>query len=99
MGATTLKIVGTLDGAAETQVYSKLNGPIESMSILRRSLLFAELSSLSYLSRCEAGLLANRIGFPEIRFYDRDGRKRIFLAIAMMLLLLAAAPSQTIGTT
>ena len=73
MGAITLNIVGMLDGAAETQVYSKLNGPIESMSILRRSLLFAELSSLSYLSRCEAGLLANRIGFPEIRFYDRDG--------------------------
>ena len=73
MGATTLNIVSRLDGAAETQVYSKLDGPIGSMSILRRSLLFAELSSLSYLPRCEAGMLANRIGFPEIRFYDRDG--------------------------
>ena len=47
--------IGLLDGAAEARVYSSLDGPIESLSFLRRSLLFAELSNLSYLSRAEAG--------------------------------------------
>lgn len=73
MGATTYNIVSMLDGAAEAQVYSQLDGPIDSMSMLRKSLLFAELSNIAYLSRCEAGLLANRMGFPEIRYYDNDG--------------------------
>lgn len=73
MGGVAFNVVSMLDGAAETQVYSQLNGPIESLSILRRSLLFAELANLAYLSRCEAGILANRIGFPEIRYYDNDG--------------------------
>lgn len=73
MGGVAFNVVSMLDGAAETQVYSQLDGPIESLSILRRSLLFAELANLSYLSRCEAGILANRIGFPEIRYYDNDG--------------------------
>jgi triacylglycerol lipase len=80
MGAITYNIVGMLDGEAEAKVYSQLDGPIEGLSMLRRSLLFAELSNLSYLSRCEAGLLANRIGFPEIRFYDRDGAQAYIFA-------------------
>ena len=54
-------------------VYSLLAGPIESLSVLRRSLLFAELSQICYLSRAEAGRLAFAIGFPEIRFYDNNG--------------------------
>ncbi|WP_231993652.1 lipase family protein [Pseudobythopirellula maris] len=52
---------------------SLLDGAIEGLTFLERSLLFAELSRLSYFSRAEAGLVANAIGFPEIRFYDRDG--------------------------
>ena len=54
-------------------VQSALAGPIEAISFLRRSLLFGELSAICYLSRAEAGRLAFKIGFPEIRFYDRDG--------------------------
>jgi triacylglycerol lipase len=54
-------------------VYSHVAGPIGSLDFLRRSLLFAELSQICYLSRAEAGRLAFRIGFPEIRYYDRDG--------------------------
>src|SRR6201985_2128706 len=73
MGQFAYNVISVLDGEADAQVYSKLHGPIEGMSILRRSLLFAELSNLSYLSRGEAGILANRIGFPEIRYYDNDG--------------------------
>jgi triacylglycerol lipase len=63
-----------------TTVSSSLAGPIESLSMLRRSLLFAELSNLSYLSRAEAGILAYQIGFPEIRFYDRNGAQAYIFA-------------------
>jgi triacylglycerol lipase len=52
---------------------SRVGGPIDELSFLRRSLLFAELSAICYLSRAEAGRLAYRVGFPEIRYYDRDG--------------------------
>ena len=54
-------------------VRTRVDGPVERLSFLRRSLLFAELSAICYLSRAEAGRLAFRIGFPEIRYYDRDG--------------------------
>ncbi len=54
-------------------VHSRVAGPIEGLSFLRRSLLFGELSEICYLSRAEAGRLAFRIGFPEIRYYDHDG--------------------------
>jgi triacylglycerol lipase len=62
------------------QVHSRLQGEIESLSFLQRSLLFAELAELSYLSRATAGRLAHRIGFPEIRYYDRDGAQAYLLA-------------------
>jgi triacylglycerol lipase len=61
-------------------VYSSLAGPIESLSMLRRSLLFAEMANLSYQSRGEAGQLAYAIGFPEIRFYDHDGAQAYIFA-------------------
>jgi len=80
MGAIAYNLVSMLDGAADATVYSSLAGPIESLGTLRRSLLFAELSNLSYLARAEAGLLAYRIGFPEIRFYDRDGAQAYIFA-------------------
>jgi triacylglycerol lipase len=61
-------------------IYSSLGEPIESLSMLRRSLLFAEMSSLAYLSRAAAGQMAYRIGLPEIRFYDRDGAQAYIFA-------------------
>ncbi|MCC7476671.1 MAG: lipase family protein [Pirellulales bacterium] len=82
MGSLAYQVVGMLDGSAEGHVYSRLEEPIESLGFLRRSLLFAELSSLSYLSRCEAGFLANRVGFPEIRYYDNDGAQAYIFANA-----------------
>lgn len=54
-------------------VYSQVAGPVSELSFLERSLLFAELSQICYLSRAEAGRLAFRMGFPEIRYYDNDG--------------------------
>jgi len=73
MGTAAASIAIALNSVDDLHVHSALGGPIESLSMLRRSLLFAELSGLSYLSRAEAGRLALRIGLPEIRFYDRDG--------------------------
>jgi triacylglycerol lipase len=61
-------------------MHSAVTGPIESLGFLRQSLLFAELSELSYLSRATAGRLAHQIGFPEIRFYDRDGAQAYLFA-------------------
>ena len=60
MSATALKLVRTPDTVTDTEVYSYLDGPIESLSMLRHSLVFAELANLSYLSRAEAGILAHR---------------------------------------
>ncbi len=80
MGGVGQTVVGLLDSASEEPVSSSLVGPIETLSFLRRALLFAELSNLSYLSRAEAGQLANHIGFPEIRFYDRDGAQAYIFA-------------------
>jgi triacylglycerol lipase len=73
MGMLASQLAETIDSVGESTVHSALEGPIESLSMLRRALLFAELSSLSYLSRADAGQMAHRIGFPEIRYYDRDG--------------------------
>ncbi len=80
MGAIARSVIGILDGASEETICSSLTGPIESLSFLRRSLLFAELANLSYLSRGDAGQLAYRIGLPEIRFYDRDGAQAYIFA-------------------
>jgi triacylglycerol lipase len=80
MGPITENVIGLLDRASERPIHSSLDGPIESMTFLRRSLLFAELSNLSYLSRAEAGLHAFDIGFPEIRFYNRDGAQAYIFA-------------------
>ena len=80
MGASAKVIAGLLDGSSGPTDYSCLAGSIEALSFLRRSMLFAELSNLSYLSRAEAGHMAFRMGFPEIRFYDRDGAQAYIFA-------------------
>ncbi|MEM8864655.1 MAG: lipase family protein [Planctomycetota bacterium] len=60
--------------------YSRVTGTIEELSFLQKSLLFAELARASYFSRGEAGRIVNEIGFPEIRFYDRDGAQAYVFA-------------------
>jgi len=80
MGSISHSVLGLLDAPSEGTVHSSLAGPIESLSFLRRSLLFAELSNLSYLPRGQAGRLAYQIGFPEIRYYDRDGAQAYIFA-------------------
>ncbi len=80
MGAIGKNVIGLMDGPADVRVHSLLSGPIESLSFLRKSLLFAELSNLSYMSRAVAGRLAFKIGFPEIRYYDREGAQAYLFA-------------------
>lgn len=54
-------------------VYSHVSGPIESMPFLEQSLLFAELSSLSYYDPGHVEGPLMELGFKESRFFDRDG--------------------------
>jgi len=80
MGSIAHSAVALLNAPATSAAVSWLDGPIESLSTLRKSLLFAELSNLSYLPRADAGQLAYRMGFPEIRFYNRDGAQAYIFA-------------------
>ncbi len=57
----------------EIKVYSKLSGPIEKLSLARRSLLFAEVSNFTYFHEPVAVELAGRLGLSESRFFDRGG--------------------------
>ena len=60
-------------GERPLQLHSKLDGPIAELSFLGRALLFAELSMVSYNDEDEARRAAEKIGFSDTTFYDRDG--------------------------
>lgn len=50
-----------------------LDSPIETRSILERSLLFAELAWVAYLAEDSAATMVDDIGLKETLFFDRDG--------------------------
>ena len=52
---------------------TRLKGPIESMSLLRKSLLFAELSMIAYNDDAEVREAVAEVGFDNIHFFDNDG--------------------------
>ncbi|MDH3694832.1 MAG: lipase family protein [Gammaproteobacteria bacterium] len=52
---------------------SVLNGPIDSLSHLRQSLLFAELAHVSYLSVEKAAKVVTDIGLHESQYFDQSG--------------------------
>ncbi|QDS92892.1 Lipase (class 3) [Roseimaritima multifibrata] len=54
-------------------VHSKVTGPVENLSFLEKSLLFAELSMVSYNDEAEATRAAIAIGFPDVTLFDNDG--------------------------
>ncbi len=54
-------------------LYSDVSGKIAELSFLRRALLFAELSMISYNDVDEATRAATAIGFPDVTFFDHDG--------------------------
>src|SRR5688500_5378986 len=80
MGGFAHRAVRLLDAPAARNATSSAAKPIESLSLLRKSLLFAELSNIAYLGRAEAGQHACAMGFPEVRFYDRDGAQAYIFA-------------------
>lgn len=50
-----------------------LKAPIESYSLLRKSLLFAEVSMISYLSVEECNIAAGKLGFTDGKFFNCGG--------------------------
>lgn len=59
------------DHVPAQELRSRLTGPISDLDTLARSLLFAEISMVSYLD--DASEAAEIIGFPHTHFVDRDG--------------------------
>ncbi len=59
--------------AVELDVASKIDGPIGRLTQLPRSLLFAEISMLSYLPDDQANPVFHDVGFDEVRYIERDG--------------------------
>jgi triacylglycerol lipase len=59
--------------AVEIDVASKIELPISRLSALQRSLLFAEISMLSYLQDDEAQPVFHHVGFDDVQYVERDG--------------------------
>ncbi len=55
------------------RIHSRLTGPIEHLGPARRSLLFAEVSNITYFQEPVAVELASRIGLSESSYFDRGG--------------------------
>ena len=57
-----------------SQPCSPSNGEdISALTLVKRALLFAELSMIAYLSPKETQQAAQRLGFDETKYYDNDG--------------------------
>lgn len=59
--------------AGAVQIASRVRGPIEHMDRIHRSMLFAEMSMISYLDHDHAEPVLRSMGFTEVRFIERDG--------------------------
>ena len=66
--------------AVELDVASKIEGPIVRLPTLQRSLLFAEISMLSYLPDGEAQPVFRAVGFDDVQYIERDGAQVYILA-------------------
>lgn len=60
-------------GERSLVLHSRLTGPIRRLGFLERSLLFAELSMISYNDLAEARAAAKKIGFTDCELFDNDG--------------------------
>ncbi|MDH3377023.1 MAG: lipase family protein [Gammaproteobacteria bacterium] len=69
--------ISHLDGVS-IDLRSTGNAPITELNHLGRSLLFAEMSMISYLPVHHAEPAVARLGFTESRFFDRDGSQAYF---------------------
>lgn len=61
------------------EMVSVLSGPIRQLNWLQKSLLFAELSKLSYYSDREIEDVVNAAGIHEIKFVEHDGAQAYIL--------------------
>lgn len=77
--STVVKIKVGDQKCEDLKLFSVMDGPIKNLSVFRRSLLFAELSLISYLPHDEAAKAALRLGFPECMFFDRDGAQAFWI--------------------
>ncbi len=59
--------------ADDIELHSRIEGPIVELSLLRRALLFAELSTIAYMDPGEIDIAVHRIGFEQFDFFERDG--------------------------
>ncbi len=59
--------------ASEIALHSSLDGPIKRLNRLQRSLLFAEISMVSYMHEPEVRAAIGDLGFAECHYIDRDG--------------------------
>lgn len=59
--------------AADLDIVSRVDRPLKEFGRLERSLLFAEISMLSYLPDAEAQPVFLDLGFDEVRYLERDG--------------------------
>ena len=61
-------------------VHSVLDQPIEGLSRLRQSLLFAELSDIAYLPLEKVSEYVEPLGFDQIELFNRDGSQAYLFA-------------------
>jgi triacylglycerol lipase len=59
--------------ANEFAFKSFLDAPIGDLTVLRRSLLFAEISMISYLSIEQCNIAAGKLGFTDGKFFNCNG--------------------------
>ncbi len=67
--------------------FSKLTGPINDWGLLRKSLLFAELSQIAYLDDVMASKAAGQIGFTNAQFVEVDGAQTYLFSNANDLVI------------
>lgn len=58
--------------AKEFAFKSKITGPIRELSLIRRALLFSEVSMISYLPIEECNIAAGRLGFVDGKFFNSN---------------------------
>jgi triacylglycerol lipase len=59
--------------SCEPEIASRVRGPIEDLDRLDRSMLFAEISMVSYLDHTDAERVLRTMGFTDVRYIERDG--------------------------
>ncbi len=62
------------------ELKSRLGGSVQSLNLLEQSLLFAELSSISYYNERFVRPIVSQLGFDELNYFERDGAQAYIFA-------------------